>query len=471
MKTIKLLFVLLAFSSGIFYSCSDADPIENQDTTQRSIALRTILNELKSANDITGKAEDPFCFEFVYPVTFSYNTGTTITAANIDGLLEILSNESTTLYLSGIEFPFDIMQQGAVTTIDSENELIALIEDCGFDTFNDDLQNTFCFDIVFPVMIMQNNQTVTLNTYEQFIAYLNNPANGNEMQIIFPISVLYNNETVVVNNLYDFYEMTNNCDTCVCSQDYAPVCVQTAGGILEYGNICYALCAGYTQNDLVLCNPSTECNINDLQITVGACNSDGSYLLALNFDYTNPGGTQFQVLDSANNVVGTYALSALPLTISNYPASSAPADYLVVKMVGNSNCTASNQWSVPNCACPCPTNVDPVCVQTPTGIFQYDNACLAECDGFTENDFIDCTPSYNFGTLLGDCFDMAYPVMIQYQGTIITANANGELLQYWFPNQSPMPAFVYPVTVTFGGNSYTFGSQAAFESQIGMSCN
>ena len=33
------------------------------------------------------------CFEFVFPITFSYNNGTVISAASLDGLLDILNNE------------------------------------------------------------------------------------------------------------------------------------------------------------------------------------------------------------------------------------------------------------------------------------------------------------------------------------------------------------------------------------------
>ncbi len=41
--------------------------------------------------------------------------------------------------------------------------------------------------------------------------------------------------------------------------------------------------------------------------------------------------------------------------------------------------------------CDCPAEIDPVCVMSGNGtIIQFDNECLALCEGFTPNDFVDC---------------------------------------------------------------------------------
>ena len=76
MKKIKILVLLLTISVATFYSCTDNNPIENEVVTQKSIATRTAMNELKIANGITDKngnssTSNPFCFEFVYPITLS----------------------------------------------------------------------------------------------------------------------------------------------------------------------------------------------------------------------------------------------------------------------------------------------------------------------------------------------------------------------------------------------------------------
>jgi hypothetical protein len=492
MKTIKLLFLLVAFSTVTFYSCSDSNAIEKETVTQKSIAMRTALNKLKVANNISGKSSiksknaattNPFCFEFVYPIVFSYNNGTAITASNFQGLLDILANESPTLYLEGIVFPFHVISSstGTSTTISSESELVALLQSCGFTTINNDLLTTACFEIIFPISVTTpNNQTVVIHSLQELTTYMNNPSNGLETQIVFPISVTQQGQVVVIHNLYELYQMTNNCEsTCICTQEYAPVCVQTTNGIVEFVNLCYAICAGYTQNDIVSCNPSTDCHLTNLQTTPGSCNTDGTYPLTINFTYSNPTSTQFEVINSANVVVGTYPLSALPLTLPSYPNVSAPAvDYLTVKLVGNTNCSTSNQWTTPTCpgVCTCQPVISPVCVQTSSGIVQYDNACLAGCAGYTANDFVNCNPApATFGSLLGTCFTIAYPVNVQYQGAIVTVNSDGQLLQYYFPNMSYMPQMSYPITVTFTNPTQNItvivSNQAAFEALISSHCN
>ena len=476
MKTFKILVLLLAFTTVTFYSCSDSNPIENESTAQKSIALRTVLNELKSANNISGRLTNPFCFDFVYPITFSYNNGTAVTVATFEGLLDVLSNESSNLYIEGIVFPFQVTGNGAITTINNEEEFTALVQSCGFDTFEDDLANTFCFDIVFPINVQLNDSIATVNSLDELLNIGNDPTSNEEIQIVFPISVIYINDTVVVNNIYEFYEMTNNCDQdgCICTQEYAPVCVQTANGIVEFGNMCYAECAGYTQNDLVPCDPG-GCNISNLAVTAANCNSDGSYQLTINFEYTNPGTTSFVVHNVVNDSIGTYELSSLPVTINNYVNSSnnGVTDMVYISLGGN--CTSSHQYNVPNCGnCNCPTDVNPVCVYDASGtLLQFNNSCLAACAGYTPITFVNCNPNNStFASLLGVCFNIAYPVVVQSGGALVTVNSNGQLLQYTNATGA-MPVMNYPITVTFINTSetFTFASQTAFQAQINSHCN
>ena len=48
----------------------------------------------------------------------------------------------------------------------------------------------------------------------------------------------------------------------------------------------------------------------------------------------------------------------------------------------NNNCNNSN--------CNCPDEVNPVCVNVGGVIIQFPNACLAECAGYTNADFVNC---------------------------------------------------------------------------------
>ncbi|NHM07375.1 hypothetical protein G4D82_09095 [Flavobacterium sp. CYK-4] len=482
MKTIKTLLLLVVFSAVTFYSCSDEKSIVSSDAAVESTAMRTVLNKLKLENTVgpnrsaqvnADSANPMLCFEFVFPITFAYNNGTLITASSLEGLLEILNNESPALHLTAVVFPFQVQYGGAVQTINDEADLIALIIQCGLPTFDDDLQHTYCFDIVFPITAVANGQSVTINSQEELNAYLNNPATT-EANIVFPITIVNQNQTIVLNSIYDFYNAVNDCNdnNCICTQEYVPVCVQTPTGIVEFANTCYAMCAGFTQNDFISCNGSGDCSITNVVATPGACSANGTYELTIDFDSVNPTAPNFQVFTSGNELLGTYSIASLPVTIPNFPYSltTIPNDNCQIRI--GANCSAIANWIKPNCngICTCPTDYNPVCVQTPVGIRQFDNACWAQCEGFTQNDFVTC-PAPNFGELLGNCFNIVYPVNVQYQGALVTVNNNGELLQYWNPvNQPIMPAMSYPITATFGNSVYTFANQAAFQSQIELSC-
>ena len=63
--------------------------------------------------------------------------------------------------------------------------------------------------------------------------------------------------------------------------------------------------------------------------------------------------------------------------------------------------------------CDCPTEKDPVCVKTVNGeIITFINACFAECEGYTEDDFVPCENDCN-------CTNEYNPVCVESGGVII----------------------------------------------------
>ncbi len=451
MKFFKLFLILVIFSCVTFYSCSDSSPIENDTpVTQKSVALRTIIFELlkanppgdRPANNSTNSnrltAVNPFCFEFVYPLVFSYNNGTAVTVANSEGLWSILYNESSNLFLEGIVFPFQVVNSdGTTVTVNSENEFTALIQNCGFTTFQNDLENSYCFDIVFPIQVSLNGQLTTINSIEELQIIGDAPGTNGETIIVFPINVIHDNQTIVILNLYEFYAIIDSCgpNPCVCTQEYAPVCVQTTNGIVEFGNMCYAMCAGYTQNDLVSCTP--VCSIENFTATPGACDPvTFQYPVTINFNPGNITATNFEVYSSSNVLLGIYPIASLPVTIPNYPESilGAPNLNLVTIKIteNNENCADSQIFTIPNC-------------------------------GIVIN---------NFSELLGTCFYIIYPVDVQNQGAIESVNSDVELLQYVNPVNGSMPVMNYPISVTFdsGLTIISVQNQAEFEQLIQSNC-
>jgi hypothetical protein len=72
-----------------------------------------------------------------------------------------------------------------------------------------------------------------------------------------------------------------------------------------------------------------------------------------------------------------------------------PTIKLTVIVLGLSGCSSWQSVenvtpSNPNCICT--MEYDPVCIQGNGKILRYSNACQAMCDGFGQNDFINCPP-------------------------------------------------------------------------------
>ena len=148
MKYLKLVCCLIVMAF-VFTSCSNDEPANIESTTQESTsitksleALRSKLNQDGSLNSNENPANNiifDFCFDFVYPLELSYNTGAVVTVNDLDELIEVLINSTEDLYIDGISFPFDVEVYNETTgtievqTINNEEEFAALVENCGFD--------------------------------------------------------------------------------------------------------------------------------------------------------------------------------------------------------------------------------------------------------------------------------------------------------------------------------------------------
>lgn len=494
MKFLKHILGILFLSMVLFNSCQNENQIdlnEHQFSNQEKIAVQTLLSEFNSQlNNDTSSSFNPdnLCFQFVYPIQLTYNTLNNITVNNWDGFKEVLESQTPNQYVVGIVMPFQIVMDNVTQTISTEDELVNLIESCDFFSVNDDIVNTFCFDIVFPIHITaENGQQVTINTIQEFLNFLTTQTNGYQSEIVFPIVVIKNGETLTINSLFEFYELVDSCnnpsDGCVCPQVYSPVCIQTPNGVMEFGNMCYAECAGYTQADVVPCNNGFDCNIFDLQVSVGNCNNDGTYALTVDFNYNNSPNALFDVFTRNNVRIGTYPLSQLPITIGNFPDSDFTNDFIRVSINDTNDCSAVAEWQSPNCdatGCNCYTQYEPVCVRNANGeLITFSNPCFAQCEGYTPNDFVNCNPTntFNFAELLGTCFTIQYPVQVNPQGnTLITVNSDQELLNFYYPNMNPVPVMVYPITLTFmnpatGNLTVSVNSEAGLIELIRTHCH
>ncbi len=251
---------MLFFSilTTVLVSCSKDETID----TQKSDALRIYINEFKIVNGLTDNnstTNSTMCFEFVYPLTLSYNNGSKVTVQNESKLNDLLENETASLYINGVAFPFQLIITGSTTpvTIANEEELWEAINDCGINSYDDFIVSGPCYSFVYPFSLLTNtNQTIRINNQEELIALFQSATDNRYIvNFVYPFSVVYNNATVQIDNEYEFAEINNDCtySNCNCPAEISPVCVNISGVIIEFPNACLAECAGFSSANFVNC--------------------------------------------------------------------------------------------------------------------------------------------------------------------------------------------------------------------------
>ncbi len=177
MKKFKIVFLLVLFGLFTFTSCENEETIiddQQQDVTQESEAIVTALSKMAENFDDSGNVDannNPvgniifdFCFDFVYPLTLSYNNGTTVAVNDLDELVAVIINSTDQLFINGIAFPFDVETYDeasdsiVIQTITDEADFLNLILSCDFDDDGgigdcqcyDDEYDPVCIEITDP---------------------------------------------------------------------------------------------------------------------------------------------------------------------------------------------------------------------------------------------------------------------------------------------------------------------------------
>ncbi|WP_299226200.1 hypothetical protein [uncultured Psychroserpens sp.] len=332
MKNFKLLLLSFVIITGFLTSCSNNEPlVEEEQNIQESQAITTSLNQLRQ----------------------QYN---------------------------------------------AEGDIIADDNPSGNIVFD------FCFDFVYPLNLSYNNgTTVSVDSLDDLILILINSTNELYISgIAFPFDVeAFDDdsdaiEIITINNEEEFLDLLEDCDfnnviQCVCTEDFDPVCVEVEAPdgesfIVTYPNACFAQCDGFTEEDFVdnceedyNCPGGTDCFTFNFPLTIITDNNetitvnsqeelDNALYNAYYFDFVYP----FEVTLEEGEVVTVGSVEDLEDLLDE-----CFDDY------GNPNCDCNDD------------DLEPVCVEYDSGsgqvqILVFPNACIAECEGFSEEDFVDC---------------------------------------------------------------------------------
>jgi len=154
MKNFKINLLSLAMVA-VFFSCSQndngtLDPYEEPTESVKSITANTVIEGVKTHVKSDGSFNNPtnpessiefdFGFDFVYPITLSYNNGTEVVVNDITELAKVASSITTSNYIDGIAFPFTVKRNdGTEETVSSEADFEDTIN--SHDTDNDGIPN------------------------------------------------------------------------------------------------------------------------------------------------------------------------------------------------------------------------------------------------------------------------------------------------------------------------------------------
>lgn len=94
---------------------------------------------------------------------------------------------------------------------------------------------------------------------------------------------------------------------------------------------------------------SEECSIVNLKVDQGACTSDSTYSLTINFTAQNPGNDYFDVYVRKDVSIGYYKLSDLPLTIRNFKESGNSYDFIKVCINDHPDCCKALEFLTKDC--------------------------------------------------------------------------------------------------------------------------
>jgi len=215
-KKIYILLVMVFAAFGCSEDDTELSVAEEAETSnettelKNSLALRATLENIKNEEQLERSVqEDGLCFQFEYPIVLSYNNETTVSVSDYNNLLNLLLEETTSLHIVGIEFPFNIVQDEQTQAVNDESEFQTVVTDCGYDmvTFEDVIMLTDnCFTVNYPISVVINDEPQTFNNQAEAQSFfLGFTEEIDSVGFAYPFSVTLQEDesTVVVNDDFE----------------------------------------------------------------------------------------------------------------------------------------------------------------------------------------------------------------------------------------------------------------------------
>ncbi len=302
-----------------------------------------------------------------------------VTVNSVEELVNVIINSSQELYITGVVFPFDVTlydiesNELIVQTINNEEEFSNLIANC---YFNDPCICTEEYDPVC-VEIIANDSLILITFPNSCYAFcegftesdLVNCENNTEctiydLEVITGDCTSDNTYNMTINFQYEeigeqeFFDLYARNDELIgyfplSSLPLTIINFPSSGENYDFVKVCI--------NDNLDCCKEIEwlppncngqgsnCEITSLDVVAGECNDDGStYNLLLDFDFENTNGQEFFEIYFRDDVFYDYfQLSALPITINDFPSSGLENDFIKIVINDMPECSENIEWINP----------------------------------------------------------------------------------------------------------------------------
>mgnify|MGYP001794607705 CR=1 FL=1 len=194
---------------------------------------------------------------------------------------------------------------------------------------------------------------------------------------------------------------------CDCEFDLNPVCIEDAdGNIIAFPNACFAECEGFNAEDFVDCGddgpifPDCDCDFDEIEVVCveieegivipfpNACFAECEGFSAENFVDCNDDGPTVPECDCDFEELEIVCVEVEEGVIFSFP-NACFAECEGFSTEDFVDC-GDDGPVFPDCDCDF-EELEIVCVEVEEGIIiPFPNACFAECEGFTAEDFVEC---------------------------------------------------------------------------------
>jgi len=218
---------VLAILTALFFSSCEKENVDQiiVDYSPDTVDINPLLRQMMTFNDTIFIT----CVGIPYPVEFEQMSGNIITV-----------NDSTDLYAASVNpdsivdfvYPFQAVVNNNTVIINNIQDLVeeivicnSVIPSCGdfdahvllfYKALNIFSTTKYLFTINYPVQLVVNGQTVTLNQNSDYIPAIGgNPSRPDEAALVYPITVKQFGQTLTFNSdqdVCDFHDtFSENC--------------------------------------------------------------------------------------------------------------------------------------------------------------------------------------------------------------------------------------------------------------------